>query len=187
MRRIARGAVPPEGFRYEAGLLLPAEEGALVEQIQALPLEEFEFHGYRGKRRVISYGWHYSYDSETLGPASEIPGFLLPVRERAAAFAEVSATDLAHALVTEYRPGTAIGWHRDKKVFGDVIGISLQSACVFRLRRRMESTWERHSQILEPRSAYLLRGPSRTEWQHSIPAVPDLRYSITFRSLRENR
>ena len=187
MKRTARGAVPPEGFRYEAGLLVPDEERALVEQIETLPLEEFEFHGYRGKRRVISYGWHYSYDSEMLGPASEIPGFLLPAREKAAAFAGISATDLAHALVTEYRPGTAIGWHRDKKVFGDVIGISLGSECVFRLRRRMESSWERHSQILERCSAYLLRGEARTEWQHSIPAVPDLRYSITFRSLREHR
>ena len=43
------------------------------------------------------------------------------------------------------------------------------------------------SLIVEPRSAYLLRGPSRTEWEHSIPAVDALRYSITFRSLAGER
>ena len=180
-------ALTPAGFRYEADLLSADEERALVERIQELPLEEFEFHGYRGKRRVISYGWHYTFGAETLSPTGEIPSFLLAARERAAAFAEVAPVDLAHALVTEYRPGTAIGWHRDKKVFGDVIGISLGSSCVFRFRRRRESTWERHSLTLEPRSAYLLRGAARTDWQHSIPAVPDLRYSITFRTLREKR
>jgi alkylated DNA repair dioxygenase AlkB len=92
---------------------------------------------------------------------------------------------LQHVLVTEYSPGAAIGWHRDKAVFGDVIGISLLSPCVFRLRRKVGTTWERVSLTAEPRSAYLLRGPSRTEWEHSIPAVEALRYSITFRNLAQ--
>lgn len=114
----------------------------------------------------------------------EIPEFLTTLRERAAAFAELMAEDLPHALITEYSPGTTIGWHRDKGVFGDVVGISLLSACIFRLRRKTGSTWERCSPTAEPRSAYLLRGASRTDWEHSIPAVEALRYSITFRSLR---
>jgi alkylated DNA repair dioxygenase AlkB len=87
-------------------------------------------------------------------------------------------------MITEYSPGSAIGWHRDKGVFGDVIGISLVSPCVFRLRRKAASTWERYSLTAEPRSAYLLRGAARAEWEHSIPAVAALRYSVTFRSLR---
>jgi alkylated DNA repair dioxygenase AlkB len=87
-------------------------------------------------------------------------------------------------LVTEYVPGAAIGWHRDKAVFGDVVGVSLVSACVFRIRRTSGTAWERNSFRLEPRSAYLLRGPARTEWEHSIPAVDSLRYSVTFRTLR---
>jgi alkylated DNA repair dioxygenase AlkB len=52
------------------------------------------------------------------------------------------------------------------------------------LRRRTAGGFERVSQTLEPRPAYGLQGPSRTEWEHSIPAVDDLRYSITFRNIR---
>ncbi|MDQ6892637.1 MAG: alpha-ketoglutarate-dependent dioxygenase AlkB [Acidobacteriota bacterium] len=184
MKSKAPSSGPPAGFRYGADLLSPDEERELVERIQGLPLREFEFHGYLGKRRVISYGWHYSFGAGTLRRTDEVPAFLLPLQEKAASFAEVAATDLAHALVTEYSPGTAIGWHRDKKVFGDVVGISLRSSCVFRLRRKSGSTWERYSLIAEPRSAYLLRGSARTAWEHSIPAVDGLRYSITFRRLR---
>lgn len=175
---------PPEGFRYEADLISAADERELVERVRELPLKEFEFHGYVGKRRVASYGWHYDFGERKLHAAEPIPGFLLPLRERAAAFAGVAAEDLPHALVTEYGPGAAIGWHRDKGVFGDVIGVSLLSPCVFRLRRKAGTRWERYSLTAEPRSAYLLRGPSRTEWEHSIPGVEELRYSITFRTLR---
>lgn len=183
----ARDVAPPEGFRYQADVLPEDEERALVEHVRALPLKEFEFHGYVGKRRVVSYGWHYDFGERRLQETEEIPGFLLSLRDRAAAFAGVAAKDLPHALVTEYGPGAAIGWHRDKGVFGDVIGVSLLSPCVFRLRRKAGAKWERYSLTAEPRSAYLLRGPSRTEWEHSIPAVDELRYSITFRTLRPDR
>jgi alkylated DNA repair dioxygenase AlkB len=97
--------------------------------------------------------------------------------------AGVAPEQLPHVLILEYSAGATIGWHRDKAVFGDVIGISLLSPCRLRLRRKAGSRWERASLTLEPRSAYLLRGPSRTEWEHSIPAVDALRYSITFRTL----
>ena len=98
----------------------------------------------------------------------------------------MKATELQQALVTEYQAGAGIGWHRDTAVFGDVVGISLAAPCVFRLRRKSGDTWERVSLTAEPRSAYLLRGPSRTEWEHSIPDVDALRYSITFRNLRSD-
>ncbi|HEU5273043.1 MAG TPA: alpha-ketoglutarate-dependent dioxygenase AlkB, partial [Xanthobacteraceae bacterium] len=102
---------------------------------------------------------------------------------RAARFAGLDSSALEHALLIEYGPGAAIGWHRDRPQFGDVIGISLLSPCTFRLRRRGGAKWERRSIAAEPRSAYLLRGPSRTEWEHSIPPLETLRYSITFRTL----
>src|SRR6188508_706528 len=117
----------PDGFRYQDGILSPDEEHALAARIAQLPLKEFEFHGYTGKRRVISYGWHYDFGKQKVQPADEIPEFLHAVRERAAVFAGVAAADLPHALITEYGPGAAIGWHRDKGVFDDVIGISLLS------------------------------------------------------------
>jgi alkylated DNA repair dioxygenase AlkB len=98
----------------------------------------------------------------------------------------MAPSDFQHALITEYQPGAGIGWHRDKAVFGEVVGISLLSPCMFRLRRRVGSSWERASFVAEPRSAYLLAGPSRTEWEHSIPALDSLRYSITFRNLSQD-
>lgn len=187
MRKNVRTQEPPEGFRYQADVLPPEEEQELVARIQELPLKEFEFHAYVGKRRNISYGWHYDFSQEKLHPTAEMPVFLHKLSERAAAFAGLIAGNLPHALVTEYSPGTTIGWHRDKGVFEDVVGISLLSSCIFRLRRKTDSGWERYSLTVEPRSAYLLRGAVRTEWEHSIPAVDALRYSITFRSLRSAR
>jgi alkylated DNA repair dioxygenase AlkB len=174
-----------EGFKYQLDLVSAAEEQGLLEHVQALPVKEFEFQGFVGKRRTISFGWHYDFNERTLRNAEPIPAFLLPLRETAAGFAGLSADQLQQALVIEYGAGASIGWHRDKAVFGDVVGISLLSRCRFRFRRKVGTSWERASLIAEPRSAYLLRGPSRTEWEHSIPAVDALRYSITFRSLRQ--
>lgn len=175
----------PEGFRYAADVIDAAEEAALLEQVRALPFREFEFQGYTAKRRVISFGWHYDFAAQHLEKANDIPPFLLAVREHAARFASMEPTALQHVLVMEYGPGAAIGWHRDKSVFGQIVGISLLSPCTFRLRRAVDAGWERVSLTAEPRSAYLLSGPARDEWEHSIPGVERLRYSVTFRNLRE--
>jgi alkylated DNA repair dioxygenase AlkB len=177
-------AAYPEGFRYQADVITADMERHLLEEFRDLPFREFEFHGYTGKRRVVSFGWKYDFSARTLQEVTPIPDFLLPVRATAAAFAGLAPEALEHVLVTEYSAGAAIGWHKDKGVFGDVIGISLKSACTFRLRRALGDTWERVNLTAEPRSAYLLRGPSRTEWEHSIPAVDELRYSLTFRTRR---
>jgi len=175
----------PEGFRYEPDLLAAGEERELVGRLGDLPFTAFQFHGYEGKRRVVSFGWRFDFASNRLERADEIPAFLLPVRDRAALWAGLAATSLRHVLITEYAPGAAIGWHKDRPVFAEVIGLSLGAPCVFRLRRKAGARWERVSLTAEPRSAYLLRGPARAAWEHSIPAVDGLRYSITFRSLRE--
>ena len=177
-------ASEPKGFRYQPTLISTAEEASLVEEMKALPFAPFDFHGFLGKRRVISFGWKYSFNGGGLQKTEDMPGFLLPLRDAAASFAMLEASALQHVLLTEYAPGAAIGWHKDRPVFGDVIGVSLLSLCTFRFRQRAKGGWERRSILAEPRSAYLLQGPARTDWEHSIPPVPDLRYSVTFRNFR---
>ena len=175
----------PEGMRHAADFLAVDEERALVAAMQPLDFREFEFRGYLGKRRTVSFGWRYSFNDQRLSAADPLPDFLLPLRAAAAAFAGLAPRDLPHVLLTEYSPGAAIGWHRDRPEFGDVIGLSLGAPCRFRLRRRRGYGWERLTLPLTPRSIYLLRGPARTEWEHSIPPVEAWRYSITFRTLRD--
>jgi len=183
-RKTAAGL--PEGFRYQPELIGPADEQSLLARLRGLPFRDFEFHGYTGSRRVVSFGWHYDFSGRQLLKADDIPDFLLTPRRAAAAFAGMEPEELQHVLVTEYGPGAGIGWHRDKAVFGETVGLSLLSPCVLRLRRKVgERKWERANVEAGPRSAYLLSGPARTVWEHSIPPVNALRYSITFRNLRE--
>jgi alkylated DNA repair dioxygenase AlkB len=174
----------PAGFRYAPDTIGAAEETRLVGALADLPFKEFEFHGFLGKRRVVSFGFRYDFNGGGLKTAEPMPPFLLALRKRAAAFAGLAPDRLQHALITEYRAGAAIGWHRDRPHYDDVIGLSLLSPCSFRMRRKRGTGWERATLRLERRSIYLLRGPSREEWEHSIPAMENLRYSITFRSLR---
>ncbi|MDP3584279.1 MAG: alpha-ketoglutarate-dependent dioxygenase AlkB [Thiobacillus sp.] len=175
----------PEGFRYQPELLGAADEAALLARVRELPFRAFEFHGYTGKRRVVSFGWQYDFSGRQLREAAPIPDFLRDLRATAAAFAAVAPEALQQILVTEYSPGAGIGWHRDKPVYGQVVGISLLAPCVFRFRRATGDSWARINLTAAPRSAYLLNGLARTLWEHSIPPVNALRYSITFRTLRE--
>jgi alkylated DNA repair dioxygenase AlkB len=149
-----------------------------------LPFKAFEFQGYLGNRRTVSFGLHYEFNGSGLQETEPMPRWLLPLRNRAAAWAGLASEALEHVLLTEYAPGAGIGWHRDRPVFEDVVGLSLLAPARLRFRREAGEKWERKALLAEPRSAYLLRGPAREEWQHSIAAMEALRYSITFRSLR---
>jgi alkylated DNA repair dioxygenase AlkB len=184
-------AAYPDGLRYREDAVLPAEESNLIAAIAALPLREFEFRGYEGKRRVVSFGWRYDFNEYMLSEAEAVPDFLHELYARIRERTGFTLAGLDHALVTEYSPGAGIGWHKDRPAFDDVIGISLASTCRLRFRTardgvRGRDRWSRFSLSTAPRSAYLLTGPARWEWEHSIPAVEQLRYSITFRSLRRS-
>jgi alkylated DNA repair dioxygenase AlkB len=172
----------PAGFAYRDDLIAPGDERILVERFAALPFQPFDFHGYLAKRRVVWFGWRYDYAGRTLRESPAMPDFLVPLREWAAAFAGVPADGLQQVLVTEYAPGAGIGWHRDKAMFADVVAVSFLASCVLRFRRKQGAGWERVSRGLAARSAYRLRGPARWEWEHSIPPVDGLRYSVTFRT-----
>jgi alkylated DNA repair dioxygenase AlkB len=175
----------PEGFLYRESLISEAEETDLLRHIQSLPFQDFRFHGFTGKRRIVSFGWRYDFEGAGLQKTDDMPPFLSDLRTKAAAFAHLDPSSFQHVLVTEYAPGAGIGWHIDKRVFDEVAGISLLAPCKFRFRRpRPAGGFERRHLILRPRSAYLLTGPARHDWQHGIPPVDCLRYSITFRNFR---
>jgi alkylated DNA repair dioxygenase AlkB len=173
----------PPGFRYRENLVTEWEERALAASLGQLDLRPFEFHGYLGNRRVASFGLKYDYERRSVEPASAMPGFLNNLLARVAEFAGCEAAAFRQVGVNEYRPGAAIGWHKDKPQFGIVVGVSLLSPARMRFRRARGRQWERISRDVEPRSVYILSGEARAEWEHSIPPVGDLRYSITFRTL----
>lgn len=180
-----RGPSFPAGFRYQPELIGEADQRRLLQAMEKLRFKPFEFQGFTGKRLIASFGWRYDFNGGGLQKTEDMPGFLIPLRKAAAEFANMNPSSLQHVLLTQYPAGAAIGWHKDRSVFGQVVGISLLSACTFRFRRQLGKKRERSWVIAEPRSAYLLDGPSRIEWEHSIPAVQALRYSVTFRNLRE--
>jgi alkylated DNA repair dioxygenase AlkB len=179
------GAPPemPKGLAYVPGFVNEEEERALAHRIARLPFTPFEFHGFIGNRRTVSFGLHYAFDGSGLREAEPVPEWLHPLRARAAALTGREPEDLVHALVIEYAPGAGIGWHRDRPVFGDVVGISLIAPAPLRFRRRAGSKWQRFTLAAEPRSAYVLRDEARHDWEHSIPPLETLRYSITLRTL----
>jgi hypothetical protein len=180
----------PAGFQFRDQFITPAEEHRLLEHINTIEFATFEMRGVVAKRRVAFFG--ASYDRAE-GPSPPIPDFLTDIRAKLASWAGVEADAFAMALINEYRPGAPIGWHRDAPQYDIVSGVSLLSTCTMRLRpylspseaaksgRRRVTT---HELELTPRSAYVMSGDARSRYEHSIPAVTALRYSITFRTLR---
>jgi alkylated DNA repair dioxygenase AlkB len=182
----------PDGFRYADDFLDAGAEAALVARIEhEVVFQAFEMRGVVARRRVAFFGQAY----DATRPAAPMPPFLEPLRTRAAAWAGVAADAIAMALINEYQPGAPIGWHRDAPQYDVVVGLSLLSPCRMRLRpylppkalaaggRRTAS----HELTLSPRSIYLIAGPARSAFEHSIPPAERLRYSITFRTLRRRR
>jgi alkylated DNA repair dioxygenase AlkB len=176
----------PEGFRYYADVLSAEEGEGLARDLACLPFKPFDFRGYLANRRVVSFGYRYDYDRRAVVEAAPFPLFLLSLRSKVAARFDRPEDAFRQVLINEYRPGAGIGWHRDKAQFDEVVGVSLLAPCSLRFRRKIGATWERASLTVEPGSAYLLSGPARALWEHSIPPVYQLRYSITFRTLAAN-
>jgi DNA oxidative demethylase len=178
----------PEGLVYQRDFISAEEERELVANIEQLSFAEIKMHGVVAKRRVAHFGHGYDYDSGRIAPGQSIPEFLLPLRTRVGGFAGCDAEEFAELLVTDYPAGAGIGWHRDAPAFDIIVGVSVLSECTMQFRPwPVEANQKRQKplrQLLAPRSAYILSGPSRTRWQHHIPATADRRLSLTFRTLR---
>lgn len=175
--------VPGLVFREE--LIGKDEEQQLVRNIEGVHLSPFKFQGWEGKRLTHTFGWRYDFDDRSFAPADPLPDWLIPLRDKAAAFGGIAPGDFTHALVTRYDPGAGIGWHRDRPQFAKVVGITLAGSATLRFRRRIDGGFQRTSIELAPRSAYLLSGEAREQWEHGIAAHEALRYSITFRTLSD--
>src|SRR4051812_5728091 len=181
----AKSSLPaelPPGLQYQPSFITAEEEGKLLDIIGNLEFHAFDFQRYTALRRIIEYGYEYDFTSRKASAAPAIPEFLNVFKERCAQWIGVAPQDIVESVITEYPAGAPIGWHRDVPQFEDIVGLSLGSACRMRFKP-YKAAGKIASIILEPRSAYLMRGPSRWRYQHSIPAVEQLRYSITFRTL----
>ena len=174
----------PDGLLFVPEIMTAKEEAAFLNVIKEMPFEPFRMHGVDAKRHVVRFGGHYLAGSAEMKPTSEFPLILEPLRVRAAAVAGIPSHLLSESLVTEYPPGAGIGWHRDSPPFGIVVGISFGAVCRLRFQRGKGEQRQTWSIELPPRSLYVLMGSAREEWQHSIPAVTERRYSITFRTLK---
>lgn len=177
---------PIPGLRLRDKLIDAAQEADLIARILAEPLTPFQFQGFEGKRLTRSFGWHYDFSAGRLVAADPIPRWLRPVRERCAAFAGVPAAALAQCLLIRYDAGAGIGWHRDRPAFAQIVGLSLGAPAELQFRRRLgPRRFARTTVPLAPRSAYLLAGEARHDWEHAIPEHRAERFSITFRALAE--
>ena len=177
------GPALPEGFVFQPDFISAEEERALLDEIARLRLEEAKYKQYTARRRIAYFGFGYDFSANRIGEAPPAPPFLTPLRDKVAAWMGVAPAELEQALVTEYRPGTPLGWHRDAPDFGRVAGVSLGGWARMKLRRYPRGKDEPINLNLAPRSAYQMNGAARWRWQHSIPATRELRYSITFRTL----
>lgn len=170
------------GISTRSDLITRAEEMALMGAIDAQNLTPFKFQQWEGKRQTHSFGWKYDFQSGELARAEPIADWLLDVRDRMAAVAELDPAELVQALLIRYDAGAGIGWHRDRPIYEHILGLSLGAPATMRFRRRDGARWRRASLPLAPRAAYHLYGEARHEWEHSITEMDRTRYSITFRS-----
>jgi alkylated DNA repair dioxygenase AlkB len=179
----------PNGFTYTSDFITEEEERFLLEKIKEIELHAFIFQGYEAKRRVASFGYDYNFNSRSLKEGNPIPEYFNSLIQKVSAYTSIPSKEFTELLVTEYPIGAVINWHRDAPPFDVIVGISLQASCNFKLRPYDKNKQGRSSIIsfpVEKRSVYIIKDESRSEWEHSIAPVKQVRYSITLRTLRSD-
>lgn len=179
--------VLPEGFLYFPDFLTEWEEQVLLTDVLDIQRHPFIFQGHEAKRKVASFGYDYSFDEKMLSKGKDIPPFFNKLIDRVGTKLTIEREAFAELLITEYPVGLVINWHRDAFPFDRIAGISLASDCTFRLRPHDKSKQNRNNVLsftVRRRSLYVIQGPARTQWQHSISPVKSTRYSITLRTLK---
>lgn len=188
-KKIVYVTEPPEGLFYIPEFLSTQQEHEILNHVQALPFEPYDHHGYKANREVVYLGIPEGYNARgTTVQTEPMPEWILPLRERFAALLDLRADELAMALVARYAIGAGIGWHRDRPQFGpSVLGLSLGADAEMRFRRFIGDKEEMYKVNLQRRSAYIISGSARSIWQHGMNPVKQLRFSITFRTLRDKQ
>jgi DNA oxidative demethylase len=175
----------PEGLIYAEDFLGNAAEDALLAYVASLKYERVMMRGNIARRTVHHFGLRYDYGSKVLKEAEPIPPEFAPLINRAEDFSGLTSGSVVEALVNRYPPGAGVGWHSDAPMYRTIIGISLGSPCKIQFKTKEANEARVFEQPLSPRSIYVLRDQVRDEWQHRIPSTNGERYSLTFRSLRQ--
>lgn len=186
------GGLPVAGLRLVEEAVSPKAEADLMQRIDGVPLAPFRFQQWEGKRLTAHYGRAYDHEKGLQVDADPLPDWLLELRASLAPLFDIAEQELVQALLIRYDPGAGIGWHRDRPIYGRIMGLSLGAPAIMRFRRRLgkisgeggRTKFDRVPVALPPRSLYLLDGAARQEWEHSIAPMEDTRRSITFRTLR---
>ena len=189
----------PEGFLLEHNAIT-SHAWSLLEK-WLTDYDKWEEHSVNQHRPVAQFGGcNYDYHKDVVDtktgtpPIPEIFERLLldPVRE---ILPDICFTQ---CIINDYREAsTIIPWHKDDAAFGDTIlvytfldGRPLHLRCkkpdddaTTPIHDARESTLT-YSAYPRHCSRYILRGPARENWEHSVPGGKGRRVSFTFRTLR---
>ena|GEM_PF-568115 len=175
----------PEGFRYVFDFMSPAEEQNILAELRQLNFQSVVMRGRVAKRTVAHFGFDYIYNTQQARPSKAIPPFLQHIISKAALIAGLPDDAFNQVLINRYPAGAGIHGHKDAPAFDEtIVGISLGAPAVMRLHHRTPTVVQSFKLTLEPRSLYILSGTVRSEWEHSVDPVKNLRYSITFRRVK---
>jgi DNA oxidative demethylase len=177
---------PPSGFVYHPHVLTADQEDALLAELEAIETTEVKIMNRVALRRVAQFGFNYRYGAGGVRKGAPIPEFLQILLEDIAPLAGKCADDFDQVLINRYPTRARIDWHTDDRHFGPtILVVSLGAEATLQLKQKTATGYRYYSQTLGPRSTYVLSGAARATWEHRILPVKDLRYSITFRSVKK--